>query len=145
MQLELSFKVVDEKEKALEDVTIKIKNDQVSEELKTDDKGVTGTEQSWSSVEWSVSEIGKNYVETGTNPNEYRCKICSKISGTLSHATEHALTRHLAGRSKCPLCTKISTRKTLQIHVGKDHNMSLNIYSMKVSEKQRPKIYFDGF
>ena len=39
LQLELSFKVVDENENALKDVTIKIKNDKDSEELKTDDKG----------------------------------------------------------------------------------------------------------
>ena len=37
MQLELAFKVVDEKEKALKGVTIKIKNDKDSEELTTDD------------------------------------------------------------------------------------------------------------
>ena len=39
MQLELSFKVVDENENALKDVTIKIKNDKDSEELKTDGNG----------------------------------------------------------------------------------------------------------
>ena len=39
LQLELSFKVVDENENALKDVTIKIKNDKDSEELKTDDNG----------------------------------------------------------------------------------------------------------
>ena len=39
LQLELSFKVVDENENALKDATIKIKNDKDSEELKTDDKG----------------------------------------------------------------------------------------------------------
>ena len=39
LQLELSFKVVDENENALKDVTIQIKNDKDSEELKTDDKG----------------------------------------------------------------------------------------------------------
>ena len=39
LQLELSFKVVDENENALKDATIKIKNDKDSEELKTDDNG----------------------------------------------------------------------------------------------------------
>ena len=39
LQLELSFKVVDENENALKDVTIKIKNDKDSEELKTDENG----------------------------------------------------------------------------------------------------------
>ena len=39
LQLELSFKVVDENKNALKDVTIKIKNEKDSEELKTDDNG----------------------------------------------------------------------------------------------------------
>ena len=100
--------------------------------------GVTGAGQSWSSVEWTVDNIRKNYVvKTGEMPVEYRCKICSKISNQLDHATEHALTRHLTGQSKCPLCSKMGKRKTLQVHVGRDHNMSLNIYSMKISEKRK--------
>ena len=39
LQLELSFKVVDTKDAPLKDVTIKIKNDKESEEIKTDENG----------------------------------------------------------------------------------------------------------
>ena len=39
LQLELSFKVVDTKDAPLKDVTIKIKNDKVTEELTTDVNG----------------------------------------------------------------------------------------------------------
>ena len=39
LQLELSFKVVDAKDAPLKDVTIKIKNDKESEEIKTDENG----------------------------------------------------------------------------------------------------------
>ena len=39
LQLELSFKVVDTKDAPLKDVTIKIKNDEVTKELTTDENG----------------------------------------------------------------------------------------------------------
>ena len=60
MQLELDFKVVDEKEKALKGVTIKIKNDEDSEELTTDDNGVVKAAMKYAAGTKFNLELSKN-------------------------------------------------------------------------------------
>ena len=60
LQLELSFKVVDEKEKALKGVTIKIKNDEDSEELTTDDTGVVKAAMKYAAGTKFNLELSKN-------------------------------------------------------------------------------------
>ena len=67
LQLELSFKVVDENENALKDVTIKIKNDKDSEELKTDDNGeVKAVKKYAADTKFSV-EISKEGYKLDTD------------------------------------------------------------------------------
>ena len=62
MQLELSFKVVDENENALKDATIKIKNDKDSEELKTDDNGeVKAGEKYAAGTKFTVEVLKEGY------------------------------------------------------------------------------------
>ena len=62
LQLELSFKVVDEKEKALKGVTIKIKNDD-SEELTTDDNGEVKAKNKYAAGTKFNLELSKNGYE----------------------------------------------------------------------------------
>ena len=61
LQLELSFKVVDENENALKDVTIKIKNDKDSEELtmNTDENGEVKAEKKYAAGNKFSVEISK--------------------------------------------------------------------------------------
>ena len=63
LQLELSFKVVDEKEKALKGVTIKIKNDKDSEELTTDDNGEVKAKNKYAAGTKFNLELSKNGYE----------------------------------------------------------------------------------
>ena len=67
MQLELSFKVVDEKEKALKDVIIKIKNDKDSEELKTDDNGEVKAANKYAADTKFSLELSKDGYELVTD------------------------------------------------------------------------------
>ena len=90
--------------------------------------------KSWSNFEWTQERIRKDYIlEMG---DKYKCKICSNISNRLNNAASHVLHKHLTGQTKCPLCDKMGTRRMLQRHVKKDHNMSMNMFSMKLTEKQ---------
>ena len=67
LQLELSFKVVDENENALKDVTIKIENEKDSEELKTDDNGeVKAVKKYAADTKFSV-EISKEGYKLDTD------------------------------------------------------------------------------
>ena len=67
LQLELSFKVVDENKNALKDVTIKIKNEKDSEELKTDDNGeVKAVKKSPADTKFTV-ELSKDGYELITD------------------------------------------------------------------------------
>ena len=91
--------------------------------------------ESWSSFEWTPEKIRKDYIQK-KGEDKHFCKICGKISNQARHAAEHVLNKHLAGQTKCPLCDKMGTRKTLAEHVRKDHNMSMNMYSMKLTEKR---------
>ena len=62
LQLELSFKVVDENKNALKDVTIKIKNEKDSEELKTDDNGeVKAVKKYAAGTKFSVDILKEGY------------------------------------------------------------------------------------
>ena len=67
MQLELSFKVVDEKEKALKGVTIKIKNDKDSEELTTDENGDVKAKKKYAAGTKFNLELLKNGYELVTD------------------------------------------------------------------------------
>ena len=67
LQLELSFKVVDEKENPLKDVTIKIENDKDSEELKTDDNGEVKAEKKYAAVTKFTVELSKDGYELVTD------------------------------------------------------------------------------
>ena len=67
MQLELSFKVVDEKEKALKGVTIKIKNDKDSEELTTDDNGEVKAKKKYAADTKFSLELSKDGYELVTD------------------------------------------------------------------------------
>ena len=67
LQLELSFKVVNAKDAALKDVTIKIKNDKESEELKTDENGeVKATKKYAAGTKFTV-EVSKEGYELVTD------------------------------------------------------------------------------
>ena len=90
--------------------------------------------ESWSTFEWTSEMIRKDYtLKIGS---KHKCKICGDISNRSDQAAQHVLLIHLAGQTKCPLCDKMGTRKTLTEHVRKDHNMSMNMYSMKLTEKR---------
>ena len=67
MQLELSFKVVDEKEKALKGVTIKIKNDKDSEELTTDANGIVKAKNKYAPGTKLTVELKKDGYELVTD------------------------------------------------------------------------------
>ena len=67
LQLELSFKVVDENENALKDVTIKIKNDKDSEELKTDAKGEVKAVKKYAADTKFTVEVSKEGYELITD------------------------------------------------------------------------------
>ena len=90
--------------------------------------------ESWSNFEWTSEMIRKDYIQK--KGDKYQCKICSNISNRPDGTAQHVLLTHLAGQTKCPLCDKMGTRKTLTEHVRKDHNMSMNMYSMKLTEKR---------
>ena len=64
LQLELSFKVVDEKDKALKGVTIKIKN---SEELTTDDNGEVKAKNKYAAETELSLELSKDGYELVTD------------------------------------------------------------------------------
>ena len=70
LQLELSFKVVDEKEKALKGVTIKIKNDKDSEELTTDDNGEVKAKKKYKAGTKFSLELSKDGYELVTDVTE---------------------------------------------------------------------------
>ena len=67
LQLELSFKVVDENENALKGVTIQIKNDKDSEELKTDDNGEVKAVKKYAAGNTFSVEISKEGYELDTD------------------------------------------------------------------------------
>jgi len=104
-----------------------------------DDKGVKevgrwAVGESWSTFEWTPERIRKDYIlKMG---DEYQCKICNCIRKRLDTAERHVLSFHLTGTAKCPLCDKMGTRRTIRDHVSKDHNMYLNIFSMKLTGKR---------
>ena len=90
--------------------------------------------ESWSSFEWTPDEIKRDYVQK--KGDKHICKICGKISTTARTAAEHVLNIHLAGRTKCPLCDRTGTRSAIKMHVLREHNMCLNMYSMKLTKKR---------
>ena len=92
-------------------------------------------EESWSNFEWASEMIRKDYLRK--MGDKHKCKICGDTFYTvrLDQAVEHVLT-HLTGQTKCPLCDKMGTTRTLRGHVYKEHNMSLNMFSMKLTEKR---------
>ena len=67
LQLELSFKVVDENEKALKGVTIQIKNDKDSEELKTNDNGEVKAGKKYAADTKFTVEVSKEGYELITD------------------------------------------------------------------------------
>ena len=67
LQLELSFKVVDENKNAIKDVTIKIKNEKDSEELKTDDNGEVKAEKKYAAGNKFSVEISKEGYKLDTD------------------------------------------------------------------------------
>ena len=84
---------------------------------------------------WSIGKIKRDYIQK-KGKDKYICKICGKISNHGTRAADHVLYKHLAGRTKCPLCDRTGTRSAIRMHVYKEHNMSLNVYSMKVTKKR---------
>ena len=91
--------------------------------------------ESWSSFEWTPEKIRKDYIQK--KGEEHICKICGKIyKNHASNAAEHVLNRHLAGRTKCPLCDRTGTRSAIKMHALREHNMCLNMYSMKLTKKR---------
>ena len=90
--------------------------------------------ESWSTFEWTPERIQKDYIlKMG---DKYQCKICNSIVKQLDSAERHVLSLHLTGTAKCPLCDKMGKRKIIRDHVSKDHNMSLNMFSMKLTGKR---------
>ena len=67
LQLELSFEVDDEKEKAMKDVTIKIKNDKDSEELTTDDNGEVKAKKKYATDTKFSLKVSKDGYELVTD------------------------------------------------------------------------------
>ena len=67
LQLELSFKVVDEKEKALKGVTIKIENDKESGGFITDDNGVVIPAKKFAAGTKFTVEVSKDGYELVTD------------------------------------------------------------------------------
>ena len=65
--MELSFKVVDENENVLKDVTIKIKNDKDSEELKTNENGEVKAGEKYAAGTKFTVEVSKEGYELITD------------------------------------------------------------------------------
>ena len=65
--MELSFKVVDEKEKALKGVIITIKNDKDSEELTTNDNGIVKAKNKYAPGTKLTVELKKDGYELVTD------------------------------------------------------------------------------
>ena len=91
--------------------------------------------ESWSTFEWTPEKIRKDYIQK-KGEDKHICKICGKISAKACNAAEHVLNIHLAGRTKCPLCDRTGTRSAIKMHALREHNMCLNMYSMKLTKKR---------
>ena len=91
--------------------------------------------ESWAFLKWTVDEIRRDHIQK-KGGDKHICKICGKISTIARTAAEHVLNIHLAGRTKCPLCDRTGTRSAIKMHALREHNMCLNMYSMKLTKKR---------
>ena len=84
---------------------------------------------------WTPEELRAKYT-LKCGENNYQCSICYQTMQG-NHAPEHVLSKHLAGPTKCPICDKKLVRARLRHHVSKVHNLSLDIYTMKLRHKEK--------